>query len=58
MVKIIKKSLIILLLLTMNIIVLLTKSIHNFFEKNKNQIKKYAKNFKNFKILLKEELNR
>lgn len=55
MVKIIKKSLIILLLLTMNIIVLLTKSIHNFFEKNQKQIKKYAKNFK---ILLKEELNR
>ena len=55
MIKFIKKSLIILLLITMNIIVLLTKSIHNFFEKNKDQIKKYTKNFK---ILLKEELNR
>ena len=55
MVKIIKKSLIILLLITMNIIVLLIKSIHNFFEKNKNQIKKYAKNLK---VFLKEELSR
>ena len=55
MLKLIKKSLIILLLLFINIIVLLFKSIYNFYEKNKTKIKKYAKNFH---IALKEELTK
>ena len=55
MLKLIKKSLIILLLLFINIIVLLSKSIYNFYEKNKTKIKKYAKNFH---IALKEELTK
>lgn len=55
MLKFIKKSLIILLLLFINIMVSLVKSIYNFYEKNKSKIKKYAKNFH---AALKEELTK
>lgn len=53
MLKLIKKSLIILLLITINIIVFIAKIIHNFFEENKSKIEKYSKSFYN---ALKEEL--
>ena len=55
MLKIIKKSLIILLLVTINVIIYISKIIYNFFEKNKDKIKKYSKSFY---YLLREELER
>jgi len=55
MIKFIKKSFIILLLLTIKIIVLLTKSIYQFYLKNKSKLEKYSKSFYN---CLKEELSR
>lgn len=55
MLKLIKKSIIIILLLTINISVYVFKSIYNFYEKNKAKIKKY---FKCFKMVLQEELER
>lgn len=55
MIKIIKKSLIILLLITIEVIVYITKIIHNFYKKNKSKIKEYSKNFYS---VLKEELNK
>ena len=55
MLKLIKKSLIILLLICINIMVSLVKSIYKFYEKNKGKMKKYAKNFH---IALKEELTK
>lgn len=55
MLKLIKKSLIILLLIFINIIVSLVKSIYKFYKKNNTKIKKFAKNFH---ITLKEELTR
>ena len=54
MIKIIKKSLIILLLITINVIVFIAKIIHNFYEENKSKIEKYSKSFY---ITLKEELD-
>lgn len=53
MIKLIKKSLIILLLLTINTIVFFIKSIHKMYIKNKTKIEKYSKSFYN---VLKEEL--
>lgn len=55
MFRIIKKSLILLLLLTINTIVYIVKIIHEFYEKNNSEIKKYAKSFHS---ILKEELER
>ncbi len=55
MFKIIKKSLIILLLVTINTIVYITKIIHKFYEKYKGKIEKYSKSFY---YVLQEELTR
>ena len=55
MLKIIKKSLIIILLVTINTIAYITKIIHNFYEENKKKIKKYTDGFY---CVLKEELNK
>lgn len=55
MLKIIKKSLIILLLVTIKIIVHIGKIIYNFFEKNKSNIKKYSKSLY---YVLKEEIRK
>lgn len=55
MLKIIKKSLIILLLVTIKIIVHIGKIIYNFFEKNKSNIKKYSKSLY---YVLKEEITK
>ena len=55
MFKIIKKSLIIILLVTINTIAYITKIIHNFYEENKTKIKKYTDSFY---CVLKEELNK
>lgn len=43
MFKIIKKSLIILLLLTIDTVVYITKIIHKFYEQYKSKIEKYSK---------------
>ena len=53
MLKIIKKSLIILLLVTINVTIYIAKIIHKFFKENKSAIKKYSKSFYS---ILKEEL--
>ena len=42
MIKLIKKSLIISLLITINIIVYIAKIIHNYYKENKSKIKKYS----------------
>lgn len=55
MFKIIKKSLIILLLITINVIAYIVKIIHDFYEENKSKVKKYSKNFY---YALKEELEK
>lgn len=55
MIKIIKKSLIILLLVTINIIVYIAKIIQNFYKENKSKIEKYSKSFY---YVLKEELSK
>ena len=54
MLKLIKKSLIILLLITINIIVFIAKIIHNFYKENKSKIENYSKSFY---TTLKEELD-
>ena len=54
MLKLIKKSLIILLLITIKVIVFIAKIIHNFYEENKSKIEKYSKSFY---TALKEELD-
>ena len=53
MFKIIKKTLIILLLITIKVIVYIAKIIHNFYKENKSKIEKYSKSFY---YVLKEEL--
>lgn len=53
MLKIIKKSLIILLLITIDIIAFISKSIYKFFDKNKGKTREIIKNFH---CALKEEL--
>lgn len=55
MFKIIKKSLIILLLVTIDVIAYIVKIIHNFFKKNKGSIEKYSKGLY---CVLKEELGK
>lgn len=45
MLKLIKKSLIIILLITINVIVFIIKIIHDFYIENKSKIKKYSKSF-------------
>ena len=55
MFKILKKSLIILLLVTIDITMYIFKIIHNFFKENKSKIEKYSKNFY---CVLKEELGK
>ncbi len=55
MIKIIKKSLIILLLVTINVIVYIAKIIQNFYKENKSKIEKYSKSFY---YVLKEELSK
>ena len=55
MLKILKKSLIIFLLATMNVTVYIVKIIYNFFKKNKSVIKNYLKDIY---FLLKEELGK
>lgn len=55
MIKIIKKSLIILLIITIDTIIYIAKIIQKLYEKNKSKIKKYSKGFY---YLLKEELSR
>lgn len=55
MLKLIKKSLIILLLVTIDTIVFIVKSIYKFYTKNKSKIEKIAKSFY---LELKEELAR
>jgi hypothetical protein len=55
MFKIIKKSLIILLLLTINVIAYIVKSIQDFYKENKSKIEKYSKSFY---CVLKEELDK
>ena len=53
MFKIIKKSLIILLLITIKIITYIAKIIHDFYEENKSKVKKYSKNFMSREIFIK-----
>lgn len=55
MIRIIKKSLIIFLIVTIDVTIYITKIIYNFFEENKSKIKKYSKSFYS---ILKEELER
>ena len=55
MLKIIKKSLIILLLVTIDVTVYIVKIIHNFLKKNKSTIEKYSKGVY---YVLKEELGK
>lgn len=55
MLKIIKKSLIIILLIIINTISYVIKIIHDFYEKNKMKIKKYADSFY---CVLQEELEK
>ena len=55
MLKLLKKSLILFILVTMNIIVYLFRIICDYFSKNKLKIKKYAKSFK---LVLQEELEK
>lgn len=55
MLKIIKKSLIILLLITIDTIVLIAKSIYQFYTKNKGKIGEIIKSFHG---VLKEELTK
>ena len=55
MFKIIKKSLIILLLITINVIAYIVKIIHNFYKENKSKVEKYSKSFY---YALKEELEK
>ena len=55
MFKIIKKSLIIILLMIINTISYVIKIIHDFYEKNKIKIKKYADSFY---CVLQEELEK
>lgn len=55
MLKLLKKSLIILLLIIMNIIVSLAKIIYKFYEKNKSKMQKISKNFY---TVLKEEISK
>ena len=54
MFKIIKKSLIILLLITIKVIVYIAKIIHNFYKENKSKIKKI---FKKFLLCFKRRIN-
>lgn len=54
MLKIIKKSLIILLLITIDTIVLISKSIYKIYEKYKTNIERIAKSFY---TVLKEEIS-
>lgn len=53
MLKIIKKSLIILLLLTINTIAYIAKIIYKFYKKNKSNLEKYSYGIQR---VLKEEL--
>ena len=55
MFKIIKKSLIILLLITIKIITYIAKIIPDFYQETNSKVKKYSKNFYQ---ILKEELER
>jgi len=55
MFKLIKKSLIILLLITINVVVYITKIIYIFYKEHKSNIENYSKNIL---CILKEELNR
>lgn len=55
MFKLIKKSLIILLLVAIKIIVYIANIIHNFYKENKEKIEKYSKSFY---FCLKEELEK
>ena len=55
MFKIIKKSLIILLVITIKIITYIAKIIRDYDEENKSKVRKYSKNFYQ---ILKEELER
>lgn len=55
MLKFIKKSLILIVLITMKIIAHICKSIYEIYSKNKVKIKKYIKSFQN---VLREELER
>ena len=55
MIKLIKKSLIIALLITINIIVYIAKIIHNYYQEIKSKIKKYSKSVY---YVLKEELDK
>lgn len=55
MLKIIKKSLIILLLVTIDIATYIVKIIYNFFKKNKSIIEKYSNGIYS---VLKEELGK
>ncbi len=55
MLKLIKKSLIILLLITIDTIALIGRSIYQFYNKNKCKVEKIAKSFHG---ALKEELTK
>lgn len=55
MMKLIKKSLIIILLVTIDVTIYLLRIIHDFFIQNKSKIKNYSKSFYN---VLKEELTK
>ena len=55
MLKIIKKSLIILLLITIDTIVFIAKSIYQFYNKSKENVRKIIKSFHG---ALKEELTK
>ena len=55
MLKIIKKSLIVLLLITIDTIAFIGKSIYQFYSKNKGNAQKIIKNFHG---MLKEELTK
>ena len=55
MLKIIKKSLIILLLVTIDVTTYIVKIIYNFLKKNKSTIEKYSKSIY---CVLKEELGK
>lgn len=55
MFRLIKKSFILFILVTMDIIIYLLRIIYDYFSKNKLKIKNYAKSFK---LVLKEELEK
>lgn len=55
MLKVIKKSILIFMIITIDVIVYLSKIIYKFYRKNKSKFKNYSKGFY---YVLKEELQK